>query len=230
VGAVIELKPLGQFWQVTRDGNVIACAVTRQGAIDAAATLLHSQLADPVVLAGMQFVGLTTRELLPAKPAEPSPKPLPSKINFTDAKRLVTERWLPLDAKRVGTAVAIADELCLEYEWGWVIYWRPVDPEKGDPRFVNEYHFPYTADRVTGTVELSGGTFGIQRGIVELLQQRPPELCGPYPPGRRHWLAVYNAFEAAGAFTPRGPAIGEQTPAEPDARPNAASDIGHGTS
>lgn len=216
MGAVIELKPLGQFWQVTHDGSVIACAVTRQGAIDAAAGLLRRHLADPVAVAGMQFVGITPPELLPAKPAEPRPEPLPSKIDFAETKRLVGEQWLPIAAERVGTAVAIVDELCVEYEWGWVIHWRPVEPEKGDPRFVNEYHFPFTADRVTGTVGLSGGTFGIERGIVELLQWRPPELCGPYPPGRRHWLAVFDAFEAAGAFTPLG-AAREQRQAEPGA-------------
>jgi hypothetical protein len=127
-------------------------------------------------------------------------------IDFATAKRLVAEQWLPIAARRVGTAVAVADELCVEYEWGWVVYWRPITPEQGDPRLVNEYHFPFMADRVTGNVGLSGGTFGIERGIVELLQCRPTDLCGPYPPGQQHWLAVLNAFEAAGAFTSLGPA------------------------
>ena len=129
---------------------------------------------------------------------------LPSKIDFSEAKRRVREKWLPIAAKRVGTGVAVVDELCVAYEWGWVIHWQPIDPEKGDPRFVNEYHFPYTADRVTGSVWLSGGSYGIERGIIELLQQRPVELCGPYPPGRQSWLTVYDAFKSAGAFTPIG--------------------------
>ena len=43
---------------------------------------------------------------------------------------------------------------------------------------------------------------GIERGIIELLQQRPPELRGRYPPGKQGWLVVYDAFKAAGAFTP----------------------------
>lgn len=136
-------------------------------------------------------------------------------IDFATAKRLVGEQWLPIAAKQVGTPVAIVDEFSVEYEWGWVIHWRPVAPEQGDSLFVNEYHFPFTADRVTGNVGLSGGTFGIERGIVELLQRRPPELCGPYPPGQHHWLAVYDAFEVTGAFTPVGPTTCSQGQAEP---------------
>jgi hypothetical protein len=126
-------------------------------------------------------------------------------IDFAAAKRLIGEQWLPVAAQRVGTAVAVVDELCVEYEWGWVIHWRPVAPEQGDSRFVNEYHFPFLADRVTGYVGLSGGTFGIERGIVELLLRRPLEFSGPYPSGEQHWLEVFAAFEAVGAFVPIGP-------------------------
>lgn len=136
-------------------------------------------------------------------------------INFAIAKRLVAEQWLPVAARRVGTAVAVVDGLCVEYEWGWVVHWRPVNPEFGDSRFVNEYHFPFIADRVTGAVGLSGGTFGIERGIVELLQRRSPELCGQYPPGQQHWLAVFDAFDAAGAFIPLSPVASELSHAVP---------------
>ncbi len=89
-----------------------------------------------------------------------------------------------------------------------MLHWTPVEPEKGHPRRAYEYHFPYVVDRVTGNTGLSGGTFGIQRGIIELLQERPPELCGPYPPGKQGWLIVYEAFEAAVAFTPIGGSSG----------------------
>ncbi|HEX4607061.1 MAG TPA: hypothetical protein VH092_02560 [Urbifossiella sp.] len=126
--------PLGQFWQLTHDGSVIVCAVTRQGAIDSAAVLLNRQLADPDAVAGMRFVGLAPSELLPTKPAEPLPGPLPSKIDFAEAKRLVGEQWLPIAEERVGTAVRVVDELCVEYEWGWVIHWRPAGPP-GSRRF-----------------------------------------------------------------------------------------------
>lgn len=200
--AVVELQQVGRVWQLTLNGAVLACAVDRAGAINTAAGLLRRQLADSAAVAGMRFSGLTPSELLPAVPAEPPADPLPSKIDFAEAKRLVAEKCLPVAAKRVETAVRVVDELCVEYEWGWVIHWRPVEPAKGDPRFVNEYHFPFTADRVTGNIGLSGGTYGIERGIIELLQQRPPELCGPYPPGKQGWLVVYDAFKAAGAFTP----------------------------
>jgi hypothetical protein len=200
--AVVELQQVGGMWRLTLNGAVLVCAADRAGAINAAGGLLRRQLDDSTAVRGMRFSGLALSELLPAKPVGFHPGPLPSRIDFAEAKRLVAEKWLPIAEKRVGTAVSVVDELCVEYEWGWVIHWRPVEPEKGDPRFVNEYHFPFTADRVTGNTWLSGGTFGIQRGIIELLQQRPPELCGPYPPGEQGWLIVYEAFQAAGAFTP----------------------------
>jgi hypothetical protein len=200
--AVVELRQDGRTWRLTLNGTVLAYAVDRAGAINAAAGLLRRQLADPDAVAGMRFVGLAPSELQPPKPVEPRPGPLPSTIDFAEAKRLVGEMWLPIAEQRVGTAVRVVDELCVEYEWGWVIHWRPVEPEKGDPQFVNEYHYPFTADRVTGNTGLSGGTYGIERGIIELLQWRPPELCGPYPPGKQGWRVVYDAFEAAGAFTP----------------------------
>ena len=168
-----------------------------------AARALLDLTADPT--ANLSLIGLTRAELLPAKSADPRPARLPSKIDFAEAKRLFGEECRPYCEERVGTAVAVIDEWCVEYEWGWVIHWRPVEPAKGNPRFVNERHFPYTIDRVTGEVGLSGGTHGIERGIIELLQQRPPELRGPYPPGRQCWLVVIREFEAAGAFTPVGP-------------------------
>jgi hypothetical protein len=199
---VVELQRDGRMWRLTLNGSVLACALDRAGAINAAASLLRQQLADPGAAAGMQFVGLTPSELMPAKPAEPCAGSLPSRIDFAEAKRIVEEQWLPIAERRVGTAVRVVDELCVEYEWGWVVHWRPVEPDKGDPRFVNEYHFPFTVDRVTANTWLSGGTHGIERGIIELLQQRPPELRGRYPPGKQGWLVVYDAFKAAGAFTP----------------------------
>lgn len=192
----IEVRPHGTMWLATHDGRIIGCAGNRTQVIDLAATMLRDTLADA------DFVGVTLEELLPpiASPSTPHPEPT---IDFAEAKRRVAERWLPIAERRVGTAVHIVDERCVEYDWGWVVHWRPTEPEKGDPRFVNEYHFPFTADRVTGDTWMSGGTFGIERGIVELLQQRPDDLRGPYPPGRRGWLVALPAFRAAGAFEPR---------------------------
>ena len=94
----------------------------------------------------MQFRGLAPSEFLPAQPAEPFRGPLPSEIDFAEAKRLVAARWLPIAAEGVRTAVAIVDELCVEYEWGWAVHWRPVEPK--DARFVNRYPYPFLADRV----------------------------------------------------------------------------------
>jgi hypothetical protein len=72
VEAVIELKPFGEFWQVTHNGSVLVCAVARQGAINAAAALLRQQLKDPAVVAGLQFVGVELAELLSAPPMDPN--------------------------------------------------------------------------------------------------------------------------------------------------------------
>jgi hypothetical protein len=219
--AVVELQQVGRMWQLTLNGATLVCAANRDGAINAGAGLLRQRLADPAALAAMQFRALTSSELLPAKPVEQRPGSLPSKIDFAEAKRLVGEKWLPMAARRVGTAVAVVDEQCVEYEWGWVIHWRPVEPDKGNPRFVNEYHFPFTADRVTGNTWLSGGTYGIERAIIELLQQRPPELRGQYPPGIQGWLVVYDAFESAGAFTPVGSqAVADDEDDEPSDAPH----------
>jgi hypothetical protein len=60
--SVIELKPFGEFWQVTNNGSVLVCAVARQGAINAAALLRH-QLNDPVIVDTLKFVGLELAEL-----------------------------------------------------------------------------------------------------------------------------------------------------------------------
>jgi hypothetical protein len=205
VDQVVELKRSGSGWLLTINGVICGSSVTRDVALGLAAMALRRRFPDPAALAAIEFRGLALTELLPARPTESCPLPLPSKIDFAEARQRVAQHWLPTAAARVRTPVTVADELCVEYEWGWVVHWRPIEPEKGDPRFVNEYHFPYLADRVTGNTGLSGGTRGIERGIIELLQQRPPELCGPYPPGAQDWLIVIDAFEAAGAFTPLRP-------------------------
>ena len=72
MGTLIELKPFGEFWQVTYDGSVIACAVTRTGAVSAAAALLCRQLKDPAAVTGYSFVGLELTELLAAPPMDPN--------------------------------------------------------------------------------------------------------------------------------------------------------------
>jgi hypothetical protein len=199
---ILMVQKFGTMWQVTLDGTTVVCALDRAQAIASAGHMLRLQLTDSEFLANLELSGLELHELFPPVANIGAPHP-PATIDFDEAKRRIEEKWLPIAAQRVGTAVAIIDELCVEYDWGWVIYWKPINPELGKPDFVNEYHFPFTVDRVTGNTGLSGGTYGIERGIVELLQWRPPHLCGPYPPGRTHWLRVYDQFKAAGAFEPR---------------------------
>lgn len=70
--AVVELKPFGEFWQVTHNSSVLACAVTRQAVMNAAAALLRQQLKDPGTVAGLKFVGLELADLLGALPMDPN--------------------------------------------------------------------------------------------------------------------------------------------------------------
>ncbi len=102
---VVELKQIGEMWQVTVDENVIVCAINRNGAIHSAGSLLRSQLMTPESVAQMTFVGLELEEIQPPQPGAQNAPPLPSKIDFEHAKQLVTNKWLPLDEKRVETAV-----------------------------------------------------------------------------------------------------------------------------
>jgi len=106
MAAVIELKPLGEFWQVTHDGSVLACAVTRQGAINAAAALLRRQLKDPAAVAGLRFVGLELAELLAAPPMDPNWKRKGPRIEvelFEQAEVYLQTELIPADeAELVG--------------------------------------------------------------------------------------------------------------------------------
>ncbi|WP_145055626.1 Rossmann-fold NAD(P)-binding domain-containing protein [Lignipirellula cremea] len=197
----IEIHERHGMWIGLVNGDIAGCARTRDAVVDILGALLRNEL-DDGTHDGIEAVGLTIDELAP-KRSSPSTVPLPSLIDFAEAKLRVADQWLPISERRVKTQVEIVDDLCVAYEWGWEIHWRPINPDDGDPRFVNEYHFPYLADRVTGTVWLSGGTRGIRRGIIELLQKRPDELRGPYPPGKQGWLTVVDEFEKAGAFEPQ---------------------------
>jgi hypothetical protein len=192
------------MWEATLNGKPIACALKRETVIGVVAGVFRHKLEDVDFVTRLRLSGLELHELLPAKPIEGNTHHPAPTIDFISAKRLIAEQWLPVAEEEVGTAVHIVDELCVEYDWGWVIHWRPIDPKKGDPDSVNRYHWPFTVDCVTGNTGTSGGTRGLRDGIVGLLQQRPPELCGPYPPGKQHFLIVADAFEAAGAFTPVG--------------------------
>lgn len=196
----IEILERDTMWIGLVDGNTVACARSRGAIINTLGALLRNELSQGEVRR-IKVTGLTIDELVPQRSSE-STTQLKSLIDFEEAKLRVADRWLPINERRVKTQVAIVDELCIEYEWGWEIHWQPINPDDGDPRFVNEYHFPYLADRVTGTVWLSGGTRGIRRGIIELIQMRPDELRGPYPRGKQGWLTVIDEFEKAGAFEP----------------------------
>src|SRR4051812_24762814 len=120
----VELRQVDSLWHVTLNGQTLACAADRAGAINATAGLLRRQLKDPGFVAQVRWFGLELQELLPAKPVERSPRHSAPTTDFAGAKRLVAERCLPFAEERLGTAVRIVDELCVEYEWGWVIHWR----------------------------------------------------------------------------------------------------------
>ena len=72
IAIVIELRSAGEMWQALYQGQVIACALSRQEAINATAGLLRRQLLDPVTRQSLQFVGLDLVELLSAPPKDPS--------------------------------------------------------------------------------------------------------------------------------------------------------------
>lgn len=69
---IIELQMTDGAWQVLYQGQVIACALSRQGAINATAGLLRRQLLDPIARQSLQFVGLELEELLSAPPMDPN--------------------------------------------------------------------------------------------------------------------------------------------------------------
>jgi hypothetical protein len=100
MAAVIELKPLGEFWQVLYAGHVIACAVAREGAVSAAAGLLRRQLQDPAARAELTCVGLELAELLAAPPMEPNWKrkgpPIPIEF-FARAELYLQTELVPDD-------------------------------------------------------------------------------------------------------------------------------------
>jgi hypothetical protein len=68
---IIELKPFGQFWQVTRNGDILVCAVDRNGAINTAARLLCPEIRN---LDSKHFtlIGLEFSELQQAKSLDPN--------------------------------------------------------------------------------------------------------------------------------------------------------------
>lgn len=101
---VIELKPFGEFWQVTHDGNVIVCAVTRQAAINATAGLFRRQLKVPAALAGLSFIGLEAAELLAVPPMDPNWKrkePLIEVELFDQAEGYLQTELVPEDEVRL---------------------------------------------------------------------------------------------------------------------------------
>lgn len=98
---LIELMPFGEFWQVKQNGSVLACAVTRQGAINAVAALLRRQLKDPAAVAALKFVGFELAEVLLAAPMDPNWKRKGLRIEvelFDQAEAfLQTEMVLPVE-------------------------------------------------------------------------------------------------------------------------------------
>src|SRR4051794_865785 len=100
---VVDLRQVGHMWQVTLNGETLACSMDRAGAICATAGLLRRQLTDAEFATQLRLSGLELHELMPAKPVEGRSEPPTPTIDFATAKRLITEKWLPVAEKRVGT-------------------------------------------------------------------------------------------------------------------------------
>jgi len=97
---VVELKPLGQFWQVTRNGTVLACAIDRRGAINVAARLLRPETRNPESLRVMCFVGLELAELERAESVDPNWRHKGPRIEldlFEAAERYLQVELVPAD-------------------------------------------------------------------------------------------------------------------------------------
>lgn len=208
---IIELRQAGNLWVVTHNGNALVYAPHREVAISVAAGALLEVTAKAEEV---ELRGLTLSELLPARAAESTSERLPSKIDFTEAKRLAKEDSFAYYEAETGSPIAVVDDLCEQYEWGWIIRWRPIETVASPSCPSPKPFFPIPVDRVTGNVGHSGGTHGIERGIIELLQRRPDDLRGPYPTGRQRWLTVLNEFKKAGAFTPIKSASSGKAPIE----------------
>ena len=116
---------------------------------------------------------------------------------------LLAAKQLWLAELKLRNDVEIVNEKSVEYEWGWVMHYRPTAPYSNESRRLDEYQFPFLIDRVTGATGSSGGTKGIQYGIVLLLQKRPEHLCGAYPYTRDdEWFVALPKYQHSGAFEP----------------------------
>jgi hypothetical protein len=97
-------------------------------------------------------------------------------VTTDDAKRLVLDRFSALWESELGVRLVIDDSQTLEYQWGWMLSYRPADPAR-----VPADHWLAAGintaliDRETGQVE-SDGTSGPNLAIIRLLEGRPPAL------------------------------------------------------
>ena len=190
--AQIEMETFddgGNVWTIKVDGNGISTALKREMAIVLAQDVLGCIIVDATD--GIKLDGsVNMTESIP--------------IDFQRAKVLFAAKMLWLAERNVRTPVEIVDEDCVEYEWGWEMHWRPIQPVPNTARELDSrYHFPFFVDRVTANVGFSGGTKGVYYGIACLLQERPEEFCGNYPYAPCEMTnSLVSVYKRLGAFEP----------------------------
>ena len=82
-----------------------------------------------------------------------------------EAKAIIENGWGPIVHKHATCATAIDDSGTIEYEWGWVFKYAPIDKDDDYP--ADEY----AIDRTTG-YSIPVGTKGIENAIQILMRWR----------------------------------------------------------
>ena len=96
-------------------------------------------------------------------------------IDYEAAKQIVSKSWIPIVEEEIGAAAVIVDEKSEEYEWGWVIYWRPAEPLRVPGEAARGAYLPFVVDRTNG-VSFPVGTSGLYFAVRRLLGPDDPRL------------------------------------------------------
>ena len=96
-------------------------------------------------------------------------------IDYETARQIVISKWLPHKEEELGWPVVVDDEETEEYEWGWVIYYRPAEPERIPKTVARRGYLPLVVDRSNG-LSFPVGTSGLYPAVRKLLGADDPRL------------------------------------------------------
>lgn len=85
-----------------------------------------------------------------------------------EAQRRVLDRWLPITELSFGCPAEIDESLTAEFEWGWVFYLVPLDPDACQQVYKRDR---YAFDRTTG-ISVPVGTKGLDQALDYLMKHR----------------------------------------------------------